>query len=139
MLRKITAVVSMLTLFCVLAFANQTPLTPTQLKLNNYAVVAGDLIVSPVACDATNGNSFPVTGQEVLFVYNSGASPYTFTVSSVADPFGRTDTSLTNYSVAAGGFAMIELKFLIGWQQTGQVIYTTCSNVALKFAIVRWQ
>jgi hypothetical protein len=139
MFRKITAVFSMLAFVTVLAFAAQTPLTPTQLKQNNYSVVAGDLTVTPVACDAVNGNSFTVTGQEILVVQNSGASAYTFTVQSVADPFGRTDTSLTNYSVAAGGIAMIELKYLIGWQQTGQVAYTSCSNASLKFAIVRWQ
>jgi hypothetical protein len=139
MIRKITAVFSMLTLCAVLAFATQTALTPSQLKLNNYAVQAGDLTVTPAACDAVNGNSFSVTGQEILLVQNSGASAYTFTVNSVADNFGRTDTSLTNYSVAASGIAMIELKYFIGWQQTGQVITTSCSNAALKFAIVRWQ
>jgi len=139
MFRKITAVASMLVLAASLAFANQTPLTPAQLKLNNYAVQAGDLTVSFAACDAVNGNSFAVTGQEIFLVQNSGASAYTFTISSVADNFGRTDTSLTNYSVAASGITAIELKYLIGWQQTGQVMYTSCSNAALKFAIVRWQ
>lgn len=139
MFRKITAVASMLVLVAVLAFAAQTPMTPVQLKQNNYAVQAGDLTVTFNACDATNGNSFPVTGQEILLVQNSGASAYTFTIQSVADNFGRTDTTLTNYSVAASAITAIELKYLIGWQQTGQVMYTACSNVALKFAIVRWQ
>jgi hypothetical protein len=139
MFRKITAVVSMLVLFAVSAFANQTPITPAQLKVNNYAVQAGDLTLTFTACDAVNGNSFAVTGQEILLVNNTGGSAYTFTISSVADNFGRTDTSLTNYSVAASAITGIELKYLIGWQQTGQVMYTTCSNAALKFAIVRWQ
>jgi len=139
MFRKITAVASMLVLAASLAFANQTPLTPAQLKLNNYAVQAGDLTVSFAACDAVNGNSFAVTGQEIFLVQNSGASAYTFTIQSVADPYGRTDTSLTNYSVAASGITAIELKSTLGWQQTGQVMYTSCSNAALKFAIVRWQ
>jgi hypothetical protein len=139
MFRKITAVASMLVFAASLAFANQTPLTPAQLKLNNYAVQAGDLTVSFAACDAVNGNSFAVTGQEIFLVQNSGASAYTFTIQSVADPYGRTDTSLTNYSVAASGITAIELKSTLGWQQTGQVMYTSCSNAALKFAIVRWQ
>jgi hypothetical protein len=139
--RKLTAVVSLLALLFVAmpAFATQTPLTPAALKLNNYAVQAGDLTVSFAACDATNGNSFAVTGQEIFLVQNSGASAYTFTISSVADNFGRLDTSLTNYSVAASGITAIELKYLLGWAQTGQVMVTTCSNVALKFAIVRFQ
>ena len=141
MFRKLTAAASILAvlLFSTLAFANQTPLTPAQLKVNNYQVVAGDLVLNFAACDAVNGNSFPVTGQEILIVNNSGASPYTFTISSVADPYGRTDSSLTNYSVAAGAIVAIELKQLLGWQQTGQVMFTSCSNAALKFAVVRWQ
>jgi len=139
MIRKITAVATAVLLVAVLAFAAQTPLTPVQLKLNNYAVQAGDLTVNFVACDATNGNSFPVTGQEILMVQNSGASAYTFTVSSVADPYGRTDTSLTAYSVAAGGVSAVELKQILGWAQTGQVVYLSCSNVAIKFAIERFQ
>lgn len=139
MIRNITAVASMLVLVASLAFATQTPLTPAQLKVNNYSVVAGDLSLTFTACDSTNGNSFAVTGQEILLVQNSGASAYTFTLQSVADPFGRTDSSLTNYSVAASAITAVELKYLIGWQQTGGVMYTTCSNNALKFAVVRWQ
>ena len=141
-MRKIIALLSVFSILAMLAlpvFAAQTPLTPAPFKLNNYAVQAGDLTLNFVACDAVNGNSFTVTGQEILLVQNSGASSYTFTVTSVTDPYGRTDTSLTNYSVAASGIVGIELKQLLGWQQTGGVIYTACSNAALKFAIYRWQ
>jgi len=139
MFRKLTAVVTLLVLCALPVFASQTPISVAQLKLNNYQVQAGDLTLTFTACDATNGNSFSVTGQEILLVQNSGASSYTFTVSSVSDPYGRTDTSLTNYSVAASAIVGIQLKQLLGWQQTGGVVYTSCSNASLKFAIVRWQ
>jgi hypothetical protein len=139
MFRKITAVISLLVLAALPVLAAQTPITVAQLKINNYAVQAGDLTVTFTACDASNGNSFVVTGQEILLVQNSGGSAYTFTISSVADPFGRSDTSLTGYSVAASAITAIQLKYLIGWQQTGGVLYTSCSNAAIKFAMVRYQ
>src|ERR1700733_8532797 len=93
----------------------QTLLTVVTLKPNNYAVVAGDLAFTPVVMDASNGNSFPATGQEVLFFYNPDASAHTVTVTSVADALGRTDSSLTAYSIPAAGFAAIQMKSLAGW------------------------
>lgn len=116
----------------------QTALTVVQLKLNNYAVVAGDLTVTPAAMDSVNGNSFQATGQEVLFFYNSGASAYTVTVTSVPDSLGRSDTSLTLYSIPAGGFAAIQMKTVAGWLQSGSLVYLACSNAAVKVSVLRY-
>jgi len=80
--------------------AGQTALTPVQLKQNNYAVVAGDLTITPVAMDASNGNSFVATGKEVLLFQNTDSATHTITITSVADPYGRTDSSLTTYLLA---------------------------------------
>jgi hypothetical protein len=118
---------------------SQTALTVITLKPNNYAVVAGDLAAAMVAMDAVNGNSFVATGQEILFFQNSGGSTYTVTVSSVADNLGRLDTSLTTYSILAGGFAAIQMKALAGWLQSGNLVYLACSNAAVKVAVLRYQ
>ena len=99
------------------------------------------LDASQLFCDATNGNSFYSTGQEVLLVQNAdGASAHTFTVASVPDAAGRTDTSLTNYSVATSGFTAIQLKnWSNGWYQSGgQNIYLSCTSTQLKFAVLRY-
>jgi hypothetical protein len=118
---------------------SQTALTIITLKPNNYAVVAGDLAAPMTAMDAANGNSFVATGQEILFFQNSGGSTYTVTVTSVADALGRTDASLTTYSILTGGFAAIQMKYLAGWIQPGSLVYLACSNAAVKIAVLRYQ
>jgi hypothetical protein len=121
----------------------QTALTPITLKENNYAVVAGDLNLTPVAMDATNGNSFVATGQEILLILNSDTATHTFTISSVGDSLGRSDTSLTAYvvPVAVGGLSgvvAIQMKALAGWIQSGQVVDLTTSSALLKIIVLRY-
>ena len=144
MRRKITAVASMLILITALAFAVITPLTVVQLKQNNYQVTAGDLNLTPVAMDASNGNSFVATGKEVLVFLNSDTATHTVTITSVADNYGRLDTSLTTYTVpvAAGGLSgvsAIEMTQLNGWVQSGQVIDLTTSSALIKILVLRHQ
>ena len=116
----------------------QTPLTPVTLKQNNYAVLAGDLAIVPVAMDAVNGNSFPATGQEILLFQNSdGAAAHTVTVTSVADSLGRLDTALTAYSIPLNGIAMVQMSQLIGWIQPGQVVYLATNSALVKIAVLR--
>jgi hypothetical protein len=138
-LQKVTAAIAMLIVLSTFALAVQTPLTTQVLKQNNYAVVAGDLTLTFTAMDASNGNSFFATGREVLIVQNSDASPHTFTVTSVADSLGRTDATLTSYSVAANGFAIIQFRSLLGWiQPGGQTVNMTTSSALLKIAVVQY-
>lgn len=115
-----------------------TALTPVTLKINNYQVQAGDLTVTPAACDATNGNSYIFTGTEILMVQNSsGSTPYTFTVTPATDAYGAQNTTLSTYSVAANGFAFVQMSNPQGWITSGNLISLTCSNVAVKFAVLR--
>lgn len=88
------------------------------------------------AADASNGNSFVSTGRELLLVQNSGASPYTVTISSVADNLQRTG-DITTYSVGAGLFSMFGPFSQPGWKQTDGTVHVTASNAAIKFAVVR--
>jgi hypothetical protein len=116
----------------------QTPLTPVQLKIDNYAVLAGDLALTFTASDTTNGNSFPATGKEILLIQNTDAAPHTFGVASVTDSLGRTDTSLSSYSVAASTIAAIQMSQIGGWiQSNGNINLTSTSNL-LKFAVIRY-
>lgn len=136
---RITAVSLMIVFTSLMAFATPTGLTTQILVQNNVAVTAGQLSVTYAACDTANGNSFTATGREILEVNNTGGSSFTFTVSSVADSLGRTDTSLTTYSVAAGVIAHVQMKYLTGWVQNGtQTINLTCSNVGIKYAVVQY-
>lgn len=136
-LKKTMCLAAALLMFAAQAFATPTALTTTILIQNNTAVTAGTLNLTFTACDATNGNSFVSTGREVLLVQNSGGSTYTFTINSVADNFGRTDSSLTAYSLAASAVAAIQMKFQTGWI-SGFSISMTCSNAAIKYAVLQY-
>ena len=144
--RKLTSILMVLGLALVpeLAFATPTPLTAIVLKQNNYAVVAGDLNVTPVAMDATNGNSFVATGKEVLLFLNTDTLTHTVTITSVSDPYGRTDTSLTGYAVPAAsggtsGVAAIEMVQINGWAGAGSVVSMTTNSALIKIAVLRHQ
>jgi hypothetical protein len=141
--RKSLAVLTALILVSVLAFATApTALTPVTLKQNNYAVQAGDLNLTPVAMDATNGNSFIATGKEVLLLVNTDTVTHTVTITSVADPLGRLGT-ITTYVVPAAvsgqsGLAAIEMTQIQGWA-VGGVVNMTTSSALIFISVLRHQ
>lgn len=70
----------------------------------------------------------------LLLAYNSdGANPYTATVTSTADPFGRTG-DITAYSLAAGDYAVFGPFKNIGWMQSDGYLYFEAENAAVKWA-----
>jgi hypothetical protein len=117
---------------------SQTALAVVPLKQNNYAVQAGDLAAAFVAMDASNGNSYLATGQEVLVFQNTDSVAHTVTITSVPDALGRSDTSLTSYSIPANSFAAIQMKTLLGWIESGQLIYLATSSALVKVAALRY-
>jgi hypothetical protein len=136
-LKKAACLAAAVMLCVTSAFATPTALTTTALIQNNVAVTAGQLTITFAACDNVNGNSFTATGRETLLVQNTAGSAGTFTVSSVPDALGRSDTSLTAYSVAAAGFAAVQLRYLTGWLQLGGTINLSCSAATMKFAVLQ--
>lgn len=110
-----------------------TPITP----VGPYpaSVGAGALVASFVACDNTNGNSFPLTGHEILELRNTDSSAHTVTISSTPDSRNRPD-DITSYSLAAGAdIAFSFLSGLEGWQQSDGSVHFQ-ANSALVFARV---
>jgi hypothetical protein len=112
--------------------ASQTPKGPYPAT----APGAGSLALTFTAADVSNGNSFTMTGHEVVIVYNSDASPHTVTFTSVADQRGRSG-DITAYSVAATTFAWFNFRAgSEGWQQTDGTMHLTASDTTVKFAIL---
>jgi hypothetical protein len=135
----IRIVLTVLTL-SLLAFATATPLTVITLKQNNYAVQAGDLAITMTAMDATNGNSYQMTGKQVILFQNTDASAHTVTINSIADPYGRLDTSLTAYSLAVSpGLSAIEMTQLQGWAGSGNLVTITTTSALVKVAVLTHQ
>lgn len=95
---------------------------------------AGGLIAW-LAADAVNKEQFPLTGQELLLAWNTGASPYTITITSIADPYGRSD-DITAESIAAGDIRMFGPFDIVGWQQSDGNLYFEATNAAVEFAVI---
>src|SRR5580704_17742598 len=114
-------------------FTAVVPITP----IGPYPASVGalDLAALFVACDASNGNWFPVTGHEILELRNTDASAHTVTITSVADSRNRPD-DITAYSIPGGADAIFSfLGGIEGWQQTDGTVHFTASS-ALIFARV---
>jgi hypothetical protein len=112
-------------------------LTKTTLKgpFPTLPVTADSLDVTFTAANAANKEEFLPSGNDIVLAWNTdGATPYTFTISSVADPQLRTG-DIGPYTLAAGEIAAFKLKSL-GFTQTDGYIYLEASNAAIKFAVI---
>lgn len=115
----------------------QTALTVTVLKQDNVAINAGDLALTFTASDNVNGNSFPITGNEILLIQNSDAAgAHTFTVTSVPDAQGRSG-DIASYSLPLSTFAVIQMSLVTGWRQADGNVYLASNSNLIKFAVLR--
>jgi hypothetical protein len=88
------------------------------------------------AADVGNKNQFTFESGDLVLAWNSGASPYTVTLTSIADARKRTG-DVTAYSLAAGDVAVFGPFDSEGWRQADGKFYLEASNTAVKFAIIR--
>jgi len=134
-----TIAAGLLVLLCTIAaFAATTALTPVVLIQNNASSVsAGALTVTMTACDNVNGNSYSATGREVLLMQNTDTSAHSITITPVADPYGGTNTQFTTYSLPASSISAVQMKYVIGWANTGVITIPACSSNLIKLAVLQ--
>lgn len=90
---------------------------------------------SYTAADVANGNSFKSTGKEIVVAKNTdGAVAHTVTISSTADPYGRTGD--VSQSIAANGIYVFGPFPTTGWIQSDGKIYLSGDNAALEFQVI---
>jgi len=97
---------------------------------------ADALDLTMTAADVANKNQTLLNGPLLLIAQNSGASPYTITLSSIADSKLRTG-DITAYSLAAGDIAAFWINRTEGWLQADGYLYYEASNVAVLFAVLK--
>jgi hypothetical protein len=110
----------------------------SQIPVGPYpgTVGAGALAITFTAADVSNGNSFPITGREVLLIWNSDSIAHTVTLTSVTDLRGRSG-DVTAYSVAATSYAAFNFRAgLEGWRQSDGTIHFSASDATVKFAVL---
>lgn len=99
-------------------------------------VAANALDVTEQVADVANMNQFTFTGKELIIVRNINAAAQTFTLTSVADEFGRTG-DVTAFSLGAGEMAVFLATSLKGWQQSDGKFYLQGAHADIKFTILR--
>lgn len=82
-----------------------------------------------------DGLYFTLTGREVLIIQNTNVGSQTWTATSVADPYGRTN-DITTESIAASAIRVFGPINTIGWQQTNGQFYFTASSTDVKFGVI---
>lgn len=112
-------------------------ITATQIK-GPFEAIAADGADFTLTAGAVSGDTIACNGRDVIIAFNSGASPYTVTITSQADEKGRTK-DITTYSLAAGDYAVfgVGLTNSAGWKDANGNINVTVSNVAVKWAVLR--
>ncbi len=97
---------------------------------------AAGVAVTLAAADVGNGNKFVATGNDLVVVQNTDAvNPYTYTITSVADPYGRTK-DITTESIAPSAIRIFGPMKQTGWMQTDGTILILASNAAVKIGVI---
>ena len=110
-------------------------LTPVTIK-GPFETIGANAADFTWAAGSVSTDNFACTGKEITLVHNTGGSPYTFTIVSVADEKNRTKDE--PYTLAAGEYAVFGQGLTIkqGWRQGGGTIITDVENAAVEIAIL---
>jgi|SRR5262245_5074377 len=117
----------------------RTALTVATPKGPHPGVVAADqLDVAWQAADPANGNSFPLSGRELLLMHNTDpTNPASVTIKSASDPYGRTQ-DVTAYALQAGNYAALKMTDSVGWRQPdGSVWLDITGTGVIQFLVLR--
>src|SRR6266545_7195780 len=97
---------------------------------------AAGVAVTMTAADAGSKDQFAPTGTELILIQNTDANPHTWTLTSIADPFGRTK-DVTAESIAAGAIRTFGPLELTGWVQSDGFIYLEADSALVKFGVIK--
>lgn len=117
--------------------ARATRVIQSPLSYPSLPVTALALDIAFTAADATNLEQTAMTAPFILLAWNSGGTPATITISSVADPQRRTG-DITTYTVGAGLIAAIKFDSTVGWKQADGMLYYAASSANVKFACIAY-
>lgn len=111
----------------------RTTISATSLPGSYAAAFAA---VTLTAADVANKNQCALANGDILLAFNSGASPHTVTLTSIADEYGRLGT-ISADSVAAGAMECFGPFKEPGWQQADGMLYFEADHAEIKFAVLR--
>lgn len=91
--------------------------------------------VTMTAADTTDKEQFVWTGSEILIIHNTDSGSQTWTLTSVADPYGRVG-HITSETIAAGAIRVVDCLSSLGWRQTNGFVYLEASDPAVEFGVI---
>lgn len=109
-----------------------TPLGPYP----TLPVSANALDLTMTAADTSNLNQILLDGPMIIVAQNTGATDYTVTLTSAADPQKRTG-DIATYTVSADDILVFKIDQVAGWVQSDGYLYLQASNVAVKLGAIR--
>lgn len=102
----------------------------------NYSTTG--LVATMPAADNSNGNHFPFSGDQMIVVcWNSGASPYTVTITSQAAPISGRLGDVSAVSLAADEIRIFRLS-RAGWVNSAGNVLISASNAAVKIGVFKF-
>lgn len=105
-------------------------------KTSAYST-ANSADLAMAAANVSDKNQFACSGNDLVFAHNTGASPVTITINSVADPqLGRTG-DIAAFSLGAGEYGIFGPFSRAGWQQSDGYVYLEASAADVKFGVVQ--
>jgi len=99
-----------------------------------YSANAADLTMA--AADVGDKNQFTFAGNDLVVAHNTAGTAQTVTISSVADPYGRTG-DIDTYSIGAGEYAVFGPFEAAGWQQSDGKVYLEADSADVKLGVVK--
>jgi len=92
-------------------------------------------LVALTAADASSQNYYVSTGRELVIAWNSGATPRTVTITSVADEKGRLG-HITAQAISAGARLVYGPIPKDSWAQSSGEQWLEASHAEVKFAVI---
>lgn len=89
-----------------------------------------------VAATPADDEEVALTGKELIVAQNTGGDPHTVTITSVADPLGRTN-DITAASIPAGEIWLFGPFSVTGWRQTNGKLYFEADTADVLFGVIR--
>lgn len=92
--------------------------------------------LTKTAADPTNQNSYKATGREIVVAQNTDTVSHTVTITSVQDPYNRTE-DIASYSIPAGETHIFGPFQNTGWIQPDGYVYLEADDATVEFGIIQ--
>lgn len=95
---------------------------------------AGTLTMA--GADVANGNDCLYSGNALVIVHNTNASPQTITFTSSADPTTKRTGDITDHPLAADAYEVFGPFTGPGWRQPGGLLFIDASHAEVLIEVV---